>query len=246
MTEKENYESLKAHLEDLRDKCETWHKNMRSGFLNEEEQAAMTYDFPASEWIRYEGGYPGARKKRVIFLDHEENDFSDIVCISSRIDQRFRKISHRDVLGALMHLQIDRHSFGDFWVCEDAVHLYTSSSMAGFLIQNLTRINQLNVRFEINENHPVQQFQTKRYTVIAASLRMDAVVAAIAHFSRAQAKEMIKAGLVQLNHIVLVSPDKLCDNNDTISIRGKGRFRFVEVVRKTNSDRIAIEIEQSI
>lgn len=246
MTDQKNYESLKAHLEDLRNKSETWHKNLYSSFLNEEEQAAMLHEFPESERIRYEGGYPGARKKRVIFLDHEENDFSDIVCISSRIDQRFRKITHRDVLGALMHLQIDRHSFGDFWVCEDAVHLYTSSSMADFLMQNLTRINQLNVRFEINEERPVQQFRTKRYTLIAASLRMDAIVSAITHSSRAQAKEMIRAGLVQLNHIVLVSPDKLCDNNDTISIRGKGRFRFIDTVRKTNSDRIAIEIEESI
>lgn len=246
MTDQKNYESLKAHLEDLRNKSETWHKNLYSSFLNEEEQAAMLHEFPESERIRYEGGYPGARKKRVIFLDHEENDFSDIVCISSRIDQRFRKITHRDVLGALMHLQIDRHSFGDFWVCEDAVHLYTSSSMADFLMQNLTRINQLNVRFEINEERPVQQFRTKRYTLIAASLRMDAIVSAITHSSRAQAKEMIRAGLVQLNHIVLVSPDKLCDNNDTISIRGKGRFRFIDIVRKTNSDRIAIEIEESI
>ena len=61
-----------------------------------------------------------------------------------------------------------------------------------------------------------------------------------------QAKEMIRGGLVQLNHITLDSPDKLCDNNGTISIRGKGRFRFLGVIRKTGGDRVAIEIEQSI
>lgn len=246
MTENPDYESLKAHLQDLQRKSENWHKTLYSAFLNEQEQAAMQKWFPENAVIRYDGGYPGALKKRVIFLGDEENDFSDIVCLSSRIDQRFRKITHRDVLGALMHLQIDRHSFGDFWVTEHHIYLYTSTSMAEFLMHELKRINQLQVHFEIIEEHPVQKFQTRRYTVIAASQRVDAIVSAICHISRAQAKEMIRGGLVQLNHIILVSPDKLCDNNDTISIRGKGRFRFVEVVRKTNSDRTVVEIEQSI
>lgn len=246
MTDHPEYASLIAHLSDLQDKSLTWHKNMCSGFLNEEEQAVVRQQFPEGEHVRYEGGYPGAIKKRVIFLDHEEDDFSDIVCISSHIDQRFRKISHRDVLGALMHLQIDRHAFGDFWVEEEWIHLYTGTSMAQFLIDHLNRINQLSVHFEINQEHPVQKVETKRFTVIAASTRMDAIVAALSHVSRAKAKEMIRAGLVQLNHIPLDSPDKLCDNNGTISIRGKGRFRFLGVVRKTNGDRTVIEIEQSI
>lgn len=229
MTEPKEYQSLIAHLKDLRYRSETWHKNMYSGFLNEEQLAYVSRLFPQNDSVLYEGGYPDALKKRVIFLDHPEDDFYDIVCISARIDQRFRKISHRDVLGALMHLQIERDSFGDFWVEEDAIHLYTTSSMAEFLMTSLTKINQLNVRFEINEKRPAQVFRTKKYTVIAASTRADALIAGITRCSRAQAKEMIRAGLVQLNHITLDTPAKLCDNNVTISIRGKGRFRFLGV-----------------
>ena len=104
-----DYESLAAHLSDLKDKSETWHQSLASSFLNEEEQAAMQKLFPESALVRYDGGYPGARKKKVIFLRDEEDDFSDIVCISADTDQRFRSIGHRDILGALMSLQIDRH-----------------------------------------------------------------------------------------------------------------------------------------
>ena len=239
-------ESLAAHLEDLKEKSETWHRSLASSFLNEEEQAAMQKIFPESALIRYDGGYPGARKKKVIFLADEEDDFSDITCIKAKIDQRFRKIGHRDILGALMSLQIDRHSFGDFWIDDDWIWLYTSPSMARFLIDNLIRINQLSVSFEETDERPVQQFAVKKIQTVAASERMDAIVAALAHCSRSQAKEMIRQGLVQVNHITLEEPDFLAYNNVTISIRGIGRFTYLGAVRRTRSDRIAVEFLQSI
>lgn len=246
MTDIDNYASLHAHLSDLQEKSEIWHKTISSSFLNEEEVAQMQKYFPESEKIRYEGGYPEARKKKIVFRFDEEDDFFDIVCISARIDQRFRKIGHRDILGALMHLQIDRHSFGDFWIEDDRIYLYTSGSMAAFLCDNLTRINQLSVRFEKIDAYPVQHFQTKKITCVVASERLDAIVAGITHISRSKAKEMIRQGLVQMNHITLEAPDKLCDNNVTISVRGYGRYKYLGIVRNTKSDRILAEIEVSI
>lgn len=246
MTDFDNYASLHAHLSDLQEKSETWHKTMSSSFLNEEEVAQMQKYFPESEKICYEGGYPDARKRKIIFRYDEEDDFFDIVCISARIDQRFRKIGHRDILGALMHLQIDRHSFGDFWIEDDKIYLYTSDTMASFLCDNLTRINQLSVRFEKINVCPAQHFQTKKITCVVASERADAIVAGIAHISRSKAKEMIRQGLVQMNHITLEAPDKLCDNNVTISVRGYGRYKYLGIVRNTKSDRILAEIEVSI
>ena len=245
MTNQDEYASLIAHLQDLQDKSMTWHKTMSSSFLDEEELAHVSRFFPESESICYEGGYPNARKKKVIFVYDVENE-SDITCISARIDQRFRKIGHRDVLGALMHLQIDRHSFGDFWIEENHIFIYTSKAMARFLCENLVKVNQLSVHFEEIEQRPEQIFQTKLITVIIASERLDAIVAGLTHLSRQKAKEMILQGLVQVNHIVLEAPDKMCDNNVTISIRGKGRFRYLGVIKKTKSDRLLAEFEVSI
>ena len=240
------YAALAAHLEDLKTKSETWHRPMASAFLSEEEQAAMQKVFPASSYVRYDGGYPGARKKKVIFLYDPDDDFSDIVCLKARIDQRFRKIGHRDILGALMHLQIERSSFGDFWIDDNQICLYTSETMKEFLCANLIRINQLSVSFEETAERPVQVFRTRKFTCVIASERIDAVVAGLCHCSRSEAKEMIRQGLVQMNHITLEEPDELCNNNVTISIRGAGRFTFLGTVRKTKSDRIAAEFLQDI
>lgn len=246
MTNEPDYDSLAAHLKDLKNKSQTWHRSLASAFLNEEEQSAMSRIFPASGLIRYDGGYPEARKKKVIFLKDEEDDFSDIVCLKAEIDQRFRRIGHRDILGALMHLQIDRSAFGDFWIDDNHLYLYTSTSMASFLIDNLTRINQLSVSFEETSERPAQVFQTKKITCVVASERADALVAGLTHCSRTEAKEMIRAGMVQINHVMLEEADKMCDNNVTISIRGYGRFTYIGTNHATKSGRIAADFLQYI
>ncbi len=217
-----------------------------SGFLNEEELAAAMRQFPESALIRYEGGYPDARKKKVIFRKDEEDDLCDIVCISAETDLRFRTIEHRDILGSLMSLQIDRHSFGDFWRQDSTVYLYTSDQMARFLCDNLTRIANQNVSFRKIDFFPEQEFRTKKIRVVIASERADAVVAALAHCSRSEAKQMIRAGRVQLDHITLVDADEVCDNNVTISIRGIGRFTYLGITGRTRKDRLTAEILQSV
>lgn len=245
MNNQEDFPIL-VRLKDLQRQSERQNRHIESFFLNEEELAVAQAEFKEGPLLRYDGGYENALKKKAIFLSDEEDGFSDIVCLQADIDQRFRKISHRDILGALMHLQIDRHSFGDFWIEENHIYIYTSSLMAEFLIDNLIRISNLNVSFYLIEDHPEQKFQYKKRTAIVSSLRLDAIVASLAHISRTDAKHMITQGLVQVNHVTLVEPDELCNNNCTISIRGKGRFRYTGSVHKTKKDRIVVEFLESI
>ena len=202
--------------------------------------------FPASAFVRYDGGCPNAGKKKIFFLYDPDEDASDIECLTASVDQRFRKISHRDILGALMHLQIDRHSFGDFWIEDDRIWLYTSGSMTQFLIDNLTRIGQLTVSFERTDERPSRPVNTRKFDAVIASERLDAVVAGICHCSRKQAKEMIHQGLVSVDHAVLEEPDEVCHNNVTISIRGTGRFVYRGILRSTRNGRICAAFEQFI
>lgn len=239
-------DSLLAHLYDLQRKSLNRHMHLESFFLNEAELMHVMEKFPESMLIRYEGGYPNAKKKKVIFCIDEEDDLSDIVCIRAIVDQRFRKIGHRDILGALMSLQVDRHHFGDFWIDENYIYIYTSTQMGKFLCQELNRISSLNVSFEMIDERPEQMFQTKELKVSIASERIDAIVSSLAHCSRNEAKNMIRSGLVQCNHKVLEEPDKLCDNACVISIRGVGRFQYQGIKHRTKKDRMIAVFLQSV
>lgn len=239
-------EHLLDHLYDLQDQSERYYCKMESNFLNEEEQAIAKKYFIPSDLIRYEGGYPTARKKKVIFSPYVEDDFLDIVVIKANIDQRFVKIEHRDVLGALMNLGIDRNSFGDFMIQEDAIYIYTSESMGRFLCDNLFTIHKLNVRFKETKERPEAVYLYKDVRVIVSSLRLDALVSALSHKSRQEGQNLIEQGLVCVDHVVLYEPCVLCNNNSTISIRGCGRFELIEIEAKTRKDRLVVHLKQSV
>ena len=51
-----NYDSLIAHLHDLKEKSARWHKSTCSAFLTEEEQAIVQKIFTPSRFVRYDGG----------------------------------------------------------------------------------------------------------------------------------------------------------------------------------------------
>lgn len=246
MTKTKDFETLVAHLTDLKDKTEVWQCSLSSDYLEEAEIAQLQTIFPPSSKIIYFGGYPDAMKQKVIFSPFGEDDFSSIVCLEGKIDQRFRKIGHRDILGALMGLQVERSSFGDFWVEEEAIYLYTSPSMVDFFQTYLVQINQLKVHWLVLDTFPSYQRAFKEMELVVASQRLDAMVASLSKTSREKAKNLIKAGFVRCNHEVIEDASKLCNNGTTISIRGKGRFKFVELLRETKSGRQVALFKQYI
>ncbi|MBQ6592106.1 MAG: RNA-binding protein [Solobacterium sp.] len=233
-------------LRDLQQRAYRQGIHAESGFLSEEDTAMAMQAFKGDGFVRFDGGYPDALKKKVIFLRDEEDDFSDIVCLRAQIDKRFRSITHRDVLGALMHLQIERDSFGDLWVEDGFVYLYTTEVMGRFLQDNFTRIADQYVSFEALKERPPQQFRYKEIQAVMSSTRLDAVVSALAHVSRSRAKEMIRQGLVQVDHVTLVDADEVCNNNCKVSIRGAGRFILVGETYRTKKGRIGVKFLQSI
>jgi len=137
-----------------------------------------------------------------------------------------------------MHLSIERSAFGDFWIEEDRLILYTSGKMADFLIDHLTRINQLSITLEKTDERPVQQFRFREFQSVIASDRLDAVVSGITHVSRSAAKQMIRESLISVNHEVCEMPDYRVDENTVISVRGYGRYVYMGNDHKTKSDRI--------
>ncbi len=239
---------LKQRLTDLSEQCRRWQKQTESVFLTEEQQVQARQWFAPSALIRYDGGYEGARRKKVIFLPWEEDDFSDdIVCIETELRGASRPLTHRDVLGSLMALQIERSALGDLWVEDNArAYVYTTAVMARYLCDQCTRIGPCTADFRILPERPVQHFRTRQFTKVVASLRLDAVTAALASVSREKAKEMIRQGLVQVDHITLEEPDKVCHNGCTISIRGTGRFTYRQTTHTTRKDRIVAEFLQDL
>ena len=61
-------------------------------------------------------------------------------------------------------------------------------------------------------------------SILVQQTRCDAIIAKVYNLSRNQAAETIKAGLVQINHQVMMNPSKLCEVGQVIAVRGYGKF----------------------
>ena len=79
--------------------------------------------------------------------------------------------------------------------------------------------------------------KSARQTATVASLRLDAVLAAMLHISRGDAVQLVKSGMVEVNHVSTVSAHYEVFENDVFSIRGRGKYKLCGVGAKSRKGR---------
>lgn len=85
--------------------------------------------------------------------------------------------------------------------------------------------------------------KTERIVCTAASERLDGVVSAVYNLSRGNTAQLIKAGLVQINHRTSYDAAVLIKAGDLISVRGRGRFIYNGVQGQSKKGRLRISAE---
>lgn len=190
------------------------------------------------------GGYEDAELKRVVFLPYEEELRKEdyITVLRAGFQQKFVKLNHRDILGALLNSGIKKEQLGDIIVDEDQFYVIASSEISDYIQMHVNKIKRAQVHMQLFQGVIVSKVNIKKEQHIVTSLRLDCIVSACAHISRKQAQDLIRGGLVKVNHVILEQTSSLCNNNSAISIRGYGRFIFYETLKSTKKDRFVIEI----
>jgi RNA-binding protein YlmH len=235
-------ESFVARVQDWINQAERYHKPIVTPFLNETECFIVEKICGKQIPYRFDGGSKDATLKRVIFFD--EDGFSLVVCLVATFNTKFETISHRDVLGSLMNIGIERNQIGDLWVDDNRIVCYTTDTQGDYIIQNCTRIKRSSIQFSESPIHYEQVIKKEKFTVTISSERLDNVVSAMMQKSRTIAQEYIQSQKVRVNHEILEETSKLCNNGDTISIRGVGKFIYLGKIKTTRKDRYLVEFEK--
>lgn len=231
-------------VQDWIEQAQRYNKPTITPFLNESELAIIKKICGNKIAYREDGGYDEALYKRVIFLPRAEDDFSLVVCLTASFNQKFNQISHRDVLGALMNLQIARNQIGDLWIEDNRIILYTTHTQSLYIQQNCNRIKRSSIQFKESQILYAQTIHKIKSTVSVSSERLDAVLSAMIQKPRSIAQQLIESGNVKVNHEILEDSSKLCNNEDTISIRGFGKYVYLGIVKTTKKDRYLVEFEK--
>lgn len=234
-----------------------------SDFLSLNEQNILYKMMQKFSWIRGEtfGGYEGAERLMAAFFPSAGYDYSEsgsescrqiswpISCIRiSPVQKKFaEKLSHRDILGALMNLGIERSKTGDIAVQDQEAYLFCSEAFADLICQELTRIRHTSVICSVCQ---IEDFSyTPRLESIrgsVASVRLDAVMALAFQSSRSSLISLIEGGCVFVNGRLITTNAYALKNGDLISVRGYGRFRYIDTVGQSKKGRTWIEIQKYV
>ena len=190
-----------------------------------------------------------AIRERAIFI-HENFAGTpagfDIACIKAAWNGQFARLSHRDVLGALMGLGIERDRLGDLLVTNDSVKIICDSKMVAYLLTNLTKIGAVGVTCEksaLEEIAPKEE-RCKEIRATVASLRIDSIAAAGFGSSRSRAAADIAADKVKLNWQAVKSASQTVKEGDIISMRGRGRLEIAEIRGQTKKGRTVVVLKR--
>lgn len=172
-----------------------------------------------------------------------------ISCIHCRpMTPKFaEKLGHRDVLGALMNLGIERDVIGDIWLKEKECYFFCLSGMKEYICDNLIKIRHTNVTCEEIETLP-EEFQPtlKSEEYIIASERCDALIAKIYNLSRSKCIPLFQEKKVFVNSRQYENNSGTLKAGDVVSVRGYGKFIYQGVIRETKKGRLTVGIEKYV
>lgn len=194
------------------------------------------------------GGYHEAERVRIAFRrpDYEGPvDFS-LMVLSVTWDARYRLIGHRDVLGSLLGLGLERDVVGDIIMHGPGAQVVVDAKIGPWIMDNFHKIAMVPAETEaIPESAiepPKQEAKVVRATV--ASLRLDAVGAAGFGISRAKMAAAIDGERVQVNWQTAKGPSQAVKPGDVVSFRGRGRLEIKELTGTSRKGRIGVLIER--
>lgn len=195
--------------------------------------------------IAFEGGIAKAEMQRgLIYMTGDEisKDDFNISVIALSYPGKFVRISHRDVLGALMHLGLKRELYGDIVVMENVAYFACVKEMADYLQLHLTNVGKGTVRLK-ETTKPIVRLQDYRQVQLSiASFRLDLILAEAFRLSRKEASSYIQSNFVKVNYKEVVQTDYLCHNKDIISLRRYGRIKLIDLEKINRKGKHVIEV----
>lgn len=253
---------LTAALSDKLRQCEDKMYPTNSGFLDAREQA-VAHAFLHKNCANYLfwGGFAQAERRCVIFLP----DYLDIEALKGDFNQadeeikplvvlrvtptvRAAGLSHRDYLGSVLAMGINRNKVGDIIVTDNGADIVIMRDIADYLLLNYSQAgrHQLSARLISTAELSAWEPPAKEIAANVPSLRLDCVASAAFGISRSKCAEVVQARLIAVNGLQISKPDQTVKPEDSITWRGKGKAKLLSVDGKSRKERIFITIKRYI
>lgn len=205
-----------------------------TGFLGLPEQSVFYETERELSFVPYTmfGGSGETERVMIRFGSREVFGYEEkfpIVCVKIYpLQQKFAdELSHRDFLGALMNLGIDRSTLGDIVIRDNEGYLFCTAGIAPFIAENLAKVRHTSVRCEMTEELPGErQEDLSEIKIQVSSERIDGVLAKVYHLSRSDSAELFRQKKVFVDGRLCENSSYLLKPGDKVSARGYGKFIY--------------------
>ena len=156
-------------------------------------------------------------------------------------------LSHRDYLGAILNLGIERSLIGDILVQEKQAWFFCLDSAADFLVSSLIRVRNTTVSaFFVSGDVPELQPRFESVRLNIASERLDAVLSAFTGLSRARTEPLFSGEKVFVNGRVVTDKSMKLKQGDIVSVRGFGKAVYDGIEYETKKSRLWVSLRKYV
>jgi len=194
--------------------------------------------------IRSYGLFEDSERRMISFNNFYEIPYP-MKLIKIQSTSKFSNLTHRDFLGGILSLGIERSKIGDLKVDNNTCFVPIYEEIENFILYNLERISKVICNVEIvNDFGTLPQTAFKEEIILVSSLRIDGVVSKIINISRSKAQSMIEQGLVLVNYVKIKDKSYELKGEERITIRGFGKFILGNSIGNSKSGRNKIIIKK--
>lgn len=225
------------------------HRIQSTDFLDPYERKlakSILNRFPEIDYYEIGGLDEGERKVILIHPDYYQLDEGDIPIDSLMIYDYVGEFSHRDFLGSILNLGINREKIGDILIHENYAQVVVKEEICNFIMFSLERVGKEKVKVKQIPLKALKQgnIEYKDIYITVPSLRLDALMSGGLNLSRDDSQKLIKSNKVKVNWEPIDKVAKEISEGDVISTRGYGRFvvNSIEGISRKGRIRIIIRL----
>ena len=245
-----------ARMEDRIGQCRDGYYVTSTGLLDSHEQALARKASMHAAGVRtlMYGGYDGAERRMLVRVPadipmSDEEATEGLLCVL-RVSKpaMSRKLTHRDYLGSVLGLGIERRLTGDILVRDDGADIIIVPEIADFLLREYRQAGRTTVKTELVQVSelliPDQRCEIIKDTV--SSVRLDSIVSSAFRISRSSAAEAVRSGIVSVDHVECLKPDAKVEEGSSIVLKGKGKAILEEIGSESKKSRTWVRLKRFI
>lgn len=217
-----------------------WMRSLLEKYVHQE--VGMFYSFY--------GGYEEAERQVLAISPYElsEEEY-EIGVLDIQVNMGIGKpLSHRDYLGALLGVGIERHTIGDIILHSTGAYVFVEKSMIPYIrseLLSIGRYQKITIEEVERQQVCIEKPKVKLIETTVSALRMDAVSAVAFGLSRSTCTKLIEGDKARRNGMTIHVSDRL-NEGDVITIRGYGKAKIKSIGGLTKKERMHITIAKYI